>query len=262
MPGSWEEIIWLDARGCLVSAEDDPRAVREFWRILQTPMPEHEPGPEGVDLAPSLDAYPFALGLKDGRVVLGDASRLEGAEFTSWLNAVRLRLGARGEDGPVAPSPSLRLQVPAWQVVSVYRHDLPSRQRCWQPADTEFRGTWGALAGEILAHSPAVVLCSPAKEEREEFYGGEAGSACMIGFDTPAQMTVCRADWDPWYYWPREAPRLQSLVTRPEAVKCDKVVLLPYTDTEPAALVFYHLAGEEGWWYAGSWYLEPPEEGS
>jgi hypothetical protein len=203
MPGSWEEIIWLDARGCLVSAEDDPRAVREFWRILQTPMPEHEPGPERTDgplIFPWPPADPFALGLKDGRVVLGDASRLEDTEFTSWLQAVRLRLGARRKDGPAPPTPALRLQAPAWQVTSVYRYDLPARERSWQPADAEFKEAWGARAGAILAHRPAIILCSPAKREREWFDGGETGLACMIEFEPAADVTVCRANWDPFYY--------------------------------------------------------------
>jgi hypothetical protein len=263
VPDKPEEIAWFRCRQFCLAREDHPELFRDLHRLLGEVSERHaRPGDPGIDHArwPLIEAPWFAIGLRDGRVVLGDEFRLRAADDNKWPREYTKLIEAyTGDDrrGPLVTSPSLRLRLPPWRVTRLYRCDLPLGEQRWMDARGPYMEEARALAEAVLPSCPSVVGGEPGElgampsRMRDRGY---YGVPCIIQFSRPVTLRVFRPEWDPTYYCKPGARDWGCAVTRAENVRCDQVALYCTSEAPPvppSARVYYHLAGGDGWLYVG-----------
>jgi hypothetical protein len=260
IPAGAEEIVWYRSSSACLGQEDHPELFRRLHRLMGEVSERHaRPGDPGPSLSRVFEMPWFAVGLRDGRVVVGDELRLFAADKRSWPLKLREVQQSYSWDARwrLTTSPALRVSLPSWRVTRLYRSDLPLSAQRWVDARGPYAEEARALAEELLPYCPRVVGGEPgelgAAVERSSLRG-RSGLPCIIRFSQPITVTVFRPEWDPVYYYKEDAPDYQCTVTRAENVRCDQVALYGVSPSDyrpPSARVYYHAVGEEGWWYVG-----------
>ena len=266
IPRLLEGVTWFLYDGVLWAPDDDPVASRELLHALASDVAYLQKGPPMPDAAIApLAAWPFAIGLRGGSVLLADRLRLELSSDTAVHGRLHGRFhrdAQRGfpSTGLVVASPRLRLKVPSsWQVVQAV--DPGTHQ--WREVRAEHSGPDVSRLQRWLDHLPVVFLipdfdrlsglrlvtwyANPANAHADR-ESAKKGGGYLIRFASPVRVQVASvpsSEWDPYYYQ-KDRSAVQSPIVAVTERSVQEALLVP-EPFDNTCRVYLRAAGSPEW---------------
>lgn len=261
-----ESVQWFLIANRLFSPEDAPDVSKELLEAMEAPVDYLSfERPKDAKLAP-MEAWPFAVCLANGTVILADELRLMSDQNLRGLwehllmlpRTVTFQPGSQWELA-LTLSPELRLAVPQWKLVSLWDESAHS----WAPPQQIPAGL-AARIHAFLSLTRRVHFFDTRSGApgwtRESVPSGDcqaAAPSCRVQFAKPLELLLVEtSDWDPNYYLneTRSASvsgRVQSLAARTKVSSADEAVIVPQHRYEDTARVYLRLTGSKRWVDAG-----------
>lgn len=260
LPNTVKDVSWFLNGSWILSSESDPEQVKWVLEALEQDIPPLVPPAPDVAVSPE-PAGPFALCRADGKVLVGDISRL-------WASQVGQELlpRLRREWGSSGIPVSLRLQPASWHAASFLKISKgrrgPIRPGTWKTVDKVNAERLSKAGTPVVSNCPNVLITwSDPYDDRNQLQYADLDRptvALEIRFSPPVPVSVVRVPWDPYYYAPQwnggKIIERQTFVTRALPARCDRIRIYPYELSDGpsgSAHVLYHLVGEDRWWYVG-----------
>lgn len=248
LPTKPNQILWYVVFGRRFMATDDPSLTLRLFTNLSKPMIIPQRDPEyGYATVGDDQTSPFAIGLRDGRVLVADETRIWATpEVNREIVPLILDYRVEGHDDvsglALAVSPTLRLGRSTWGDARIWDVD----KGVWSKTDvtTLQRET----INSFLEACPSLFVGQPMGAPDRA--SGFALKAFRVRFTRPTKVTGILVDWNPTYYLnPRTLP--YYFVTRSQEQEISEtIVALPKRHGEEA-YVYLHVAGTDTWWHVG-----------
>jgi len=273
LPSSPEDLEWFLCDGVLMHRQDAPEAMRRLHALLKTPL-THLSG----DTRATAGSEPFAVGLRDGRALVGDVVWLRTArasqDFWRWLSRPHAvdrclpvfgredeHLGPPGEWRRVLVTPRATIDA---KVQSVAVMDRGVLLRPVEPSFAAITGRWlqfvrpeqiEVLVQGVARHLPRYVVGS-GKADLSDVSGLHAreGVAVSVDLAQPISVAFYTVPWNPdWGMCDHERATLtvQSYEIRPKPMSVRKIVILFLEGAPAKAALAYRSEEDHRWWSAG-----------
>jgi hypothetical protein len=278
-PKSQDDIEWFLIGQYLFRGDYDPELTKWVFTAFHAPMPYLRFEPGTADLAP-YTTTPFAVGVRDGRVVLACWDRLMrhtiGREvFSRARRHIPMGLTDAEQEGALGltPSEDMRLRPGSWRLIAIgVKSRRPSES--WDAWSGPVPADWRSRIATALSSARRIYFSLDPYSSLEGRTMAPTGYAAAgrppwrIEFDSPMPIEVIPVEqWDPYYYLegregmhrdhlrepqPRAVPgRTQALSVKLERRHVDQAVILPQRAYPDTAQVYVRISDTKQWLNAG-----------